>query len=438
MLQNFRNIRSTAFWIRDYLKKGRIGNHYREIEFILENFNSPVALKKREILLKRILDHAATTTPFYRALKNNGSIHDFPVINKSLIRENFDQFRSESYIGKPFITMTTSGSTGTPFTVYQDLNKKNRNYADTLYFAMMAGYDMGHLLYYLKIWSENNRISKLKARMLNVVPVDVIRLDERVLADLIRSVESNRRPKAFLGYASAFDNIVSYLNRTGSPAIQGNVRSIIAISESLSPDTKKEMARFFGVPVVSRYSNLENGIMAQQCAHHDEFHINVASYHIEVFDLDKDEPVEPCTLGRIVVTDLFNYAIPLIRYDTGDVGIISNAPSCDLATPVLTRLEGRKLDLLYDSAGNLISSYLVYKNMWKYTEINQYQLIQEGKKEYRFKININGSFAREKELIKEFKSYLGEDADFRVEYVSEIPLLASGKRKKIVNNYIKS
>jgi phenylacetate-CoA ligase len=130
--------------------------------------------------------------------------------------------------------------------------------------------------------------------------------------------------------------------------------------------------------------------------------------------------------------------LPLIRYDTGDVGILSNKSSCNFATPVLTRLEGRKLDILYDTAGNLISSYVVYKNMWKYTEIIQYQLIQEGKKEYKFKINMKGSFAREKELVREFKSYLGEDADFNVEYVSEIPLLASGKRRKIVNNYIKS
>ena len=68
---------------------------------------------------------------------------------------------------------------------------------------------------------------------------------------------------------------------------------------------------------------------------------------------------------------------------------------------------------------------------------DRYQLIQEGRKEYKFKININGSFSREKELVHEFKSYLGEDADFKIEYVSEIPLLASGKRKKIVNNYNK-
>lgn len=431
------NIRSSFFWLHDHLKGGQIRKHFNEIRFLLNNYNSPVAIKKRAGLLQDIIDHALLTTPFYQHLINRKSIQDFPVINKSLIKENFDKFRSESFKSKPFIKMTTSGSTGTPFTVYQDIRKKLRNYADTLYFAELAGYMLGHKLYYLKIWSENNKISKLQAYMQNMQPVDVIKLDDKILSEMIRSIESNKRPKGFLAYASAFDAVVKYLNQTGSSPVKGNIRSAIAISESLSPYTRTEMSKYFNTSVVSRYSNLENGILAQQCAQSDEFHINAASYHIEIFDINKDQPVEQGTMGRIVVTDLFNYAMPLIRYDTGDVGILSNKSSCSFATPVLTRLEGRKLDLLYDTAGNLISSYLVYKNMWKYTEINQYQLIQEGRKEYKFKININGSFSREKELVHEFKSYLGEDADFKIEYVSEIPLLASGKRKKIVNNYNK-
>ena len=73
--------------------------------------------------------------------------------------------------------------------------------------------------------------------------------------------------------------------------------------------------------------------------------------------------------------------------------------------------------------------------MWQYKEISQYQLIQVGQKEYVFKINCDSKFSREDKLIAEFKSYLGNDADFKVEYVDEIPLLDSGKRRKIANLY---
>ncbi len=153
--------------------------------------------------------------------------------------------------------------------------------------------------------------------------------------------------------------------------------------------------------------------------------------------MDSDEQAEDGEPGRIVVTDLFNYAMPMIRYDTGDIGsMITDASSP--GKKYLATVEGRKLDLLYDTGGNLVSSYIVYKNMWQYTEIDQYQLIQEGEKEYTFKINCRDTFTRQEQLVKEFKTYLGQDADFSIEYVSEIPLLSSGKRKKIVNNYIKS
>jgi phenylacetate-CoA ligase len=75
--------------------------------------------------------------------------------------------------------------------------------------------------------------------------------------------------------------------------------------------------------------------------------------------------------------------------------------------------------------------------MWKYTEIDQYQLIQEDAKRYRFKINASQKFNREQELKEEFIGYLGGDAVFEIEKVDEIPLLASGKRRKVVNNFIK-
>ena len=75
--------------------------------------------------------------------------------------------------------------------------------------------------------------------------------------------------------------------------------------------------------------------------------------------------------------------------------------------------------------------------MWQYTEIAQYQFVQFGEKDYVFKININESFVEEEKLISEFKEYLGQDANFTVEYVAEIPLLASGKRKKIMNTFHK-
>ena len=71
--------------------------------------------------------------------------------------------------------------------------------------------------------------------------------------------------------------------------------------------------------------------------------------------------------------------------------------------------------------------------MWKYNTLNQYQFIQIAEKTYLFKLNTDKTFLKEDELINEFKGYLGNDADIKIEYVNEIPLLSSGKRKKVLN-----
>lgn len=427
------NIRKFGFWFIDALKGGPVRSYYKDIKDILENFHSSGAKEKREEYLKNILNHAKQTVPYYKNI-TSGKLSDFPVVNKNIIKNNFEDFKSEKFNGEEVSPVTTSGSTGTPFTVLQDISKRNRNSADTVYFAKKAGYKIGDLVVFMKIWSKINKKSPLEKWMQNMWTLDVIKLTDETIAGFLKDLKNNSSRKGFIGYASAYETICKYLEKNKSAAKDYNIHSIIAISESLNEYTKKSMKKYFSSPVVSRYSNIENGIMAQQCIEDNhEFHINSASYKIEILKLKEDKPAENGELGRIVVTDYFNYAMPLIRYDTGDIGSISSKSKCTFNTPVLKHLEGRKLDMIFDTSGRLVSSYIVYKNMWAYSEVNQYQLIQESQDSYRIKINAETKFNREEQLISEFKEFLGDDANIVVEQVNEIPLLASGKRKKVSN-----
>ena len=92
------------------------------------------------------------------------------------------------------------------------------------------------------------------------------------------------------------------------------------------------------------------------------------------------------------------------------------------------------MDAIYNTKGDLLSSFVITNGMWNYSELLQYQFIQRGSKEYTFKLNIDGYFTRENKLVNEFKSYLGIDAKINIEYVDEIPLLSSGKRRKVINS----
>lgn len=423
-------IRNKSFKLVESVTGKGISKHYNEMNHFFSISN---ALDKESIVQEKIaalLQHTTDTVSYYSSFSGK-SLTEFPVIDKTLIRNNYDAFLSSKFNEAQRVSLVTSGSTGTPFKVYQDHNKKKRNSADTIYFAEKAGFTIGSKLVYLKIWSDYNKKKSLTKWMQNIQTLDVIDLDDKKIEEFIRQLENDNSTFGFLGYSSALELVARYLEKNRKEPVKAKVGSIISMSEALNEYTKITLPVYFNVPVLSRYSNIENGIIAQQeDKSGTEFFINSASYYIEILDVNSDNPVKDGELGRIVVTDLYNYAMPMIRYDTGDVGAFNPDDR-----GYLSRIEGRKLDLIYDTKGALVSSYIVYKNMWQYTEINQYQLIQCGEKDYIFKVNSNETFKREQQLINEFKTYLGDDANFKVEYVDEIPLLSSGKRKKIVNTF---
>ena len=129
--------------------------------------------------------------------------------------------------------------------------------------------------------------------------------------------------------------------------------------------------------------------------------------------------------------------MPIIRYDTGDIAKLGLNKDGLLE---LEQIEGRKMDVIYDSKANLVSSFVVYTKFYKYYHLlKQYQFIQQGEKEYEIKLNLqNDDFEFENDLIADIKSDFGEDSKVIITYVDEIPPLSSGKRRKVVNNYKKN
>ena len=425
------NLRFHSFWALDRLRGGRVGSHWRDIREELLQYPEADSLKCKK-RLRDLLSHAAKTVPFYRSLDGNSELENWPVVTKLQIKERISSFVSSSFRQQQLTKVVTSGSTGTPFEVFHDRNKRWRNSADTLAFAELAGYHLGDKLFYLKVWNEQNQKSRFETFLQNVSSWDVKSLSDDNIARILTELASSRERKSLLAYASALDAICNYCKRNSINSIDCNMKSIIAMSERLDEATKLQMTSLFGCPTLSRYSNVENGIIAQQVEPNaSEYILNSASYHVEILKFDECVPVENGELGRIIVTDLFNYGMPMMRYETGDTGRMLVDETTGFRR--LTAIEGRRMDLIYDTNGHLVSSFTITNSMWKYTEILQYQFVQRSSKAYVFILNTSIPFDRERELVNEFQGYLGNDAIISIEYVSEIPLLASGKRKKVRN-----
>ena len=430
-------VRRLAFWGRDFLTGSNVRKHFVDIKNIMENDTNPSTSKLREDYLFNILRYATENVEFYKKYKEFKLIKSFPVINKNIIRNHYEEFQSPEFLNAAVVSMHTSGSTGTPFVVRQDKNKRNRAYAEMIYFWGKAGYQVGMKYLFLRVWSSLNRKSRLTAWARNLVMVDIGREGEENLENIRNLLESDRKIRMIIAYGSTLETLANYFTRRDTFESYSNIKTIIGIGMAFPDYAQKKLKEVFNCNTVSLYSNQENGLMAAECIEHNEFHVNRASYYIELLKIDADEPVGIGEKGRIVVTDLFNHAMPLIRYDTGDIGVWKKESECGWHTQTLSSVQGRMNDLLFDTKGEKRSSGAIIINMWPFDKLLQYQFIQEGAKHYKFKLNGAKGHYDDATFVKIVKDALGEDAEVVIEHVNEIPVLESGKRKNIVNNYYK-
>ena len=196
---------------------------------------------------------------------------------------------------------------------------------------------------------------------------------------------------------------------------------------------KRALEKQFNCTVQSWYSNEENGIMGIQKPYDESYYIDSESYHIEILKMDRDEPAEPGELGRIVITDLYNYAFPIIRYENGDVAKARRIEKNGRYRLYLTQLYGRRSDTIYDTQGNALTPYIITNNLWDVKGVKQYRFIQEDVARYTLWLNGDREQMDTEDIKARILPYFGEGADIRIEFVDEIPVLRSGKRKYIEN-----
>jgi len=423
-------LRNDFFWAKDSIaNSGSILKNYKEIKSINENPISENSKKIIEKNLSNLLVHAVENAKFYKDINPN-NILNFPVINKSIIgSNNVDLLTIEKSQLK---SSTTSGSTGHPLTVFQDKKKVDRHIADMIYYNKIANYDLGNRLYYFRVWNDKNAKSSLSSFLQNIFMIDISNFSINKLNDLLEKLSKDKSTKSILSFASSLEILENHIKSQSIEFDDIKLKSIISMSEALPLTTKQFLKERFNCPVFSRYSNMENGFIAQQKENSEDYYLNIASFYVEILKFDDDVKAEDGEMGRIVVTDLFNYGMPIIRYDTGDIGIFSK----NNGITVLKSIEGRKTDFIYDVNGNILSPHVITNTMWFFADdINQFQFIQHESNKYEIKINLKDSdsnFSSEK-LDKYLKEYLGSNAIIEQTLVDEIPVLSSGKRKKVVN-----
>ena len=413
-------------------------------EYEQTQFLAPEEIERLQLdRLKRLLAHAYDNCPYYRQrwldtgvhpgdIENTGDLVHFPRTTKSDIQSNVESIVSRTEPRNALIRDSTGGSTGSPLVFFYDRLRRDSRAASRIRHNRWAGWDIGTKL--ARLWAPDLNApppgwgAPLRRWLLKrSVTLDASGITEESLRDFVKKL--NRfKPTVIQAYANMADLVASYVESRGLEI--ASPQAMVTSAEVLTPDKRDRIERVFGCPVFDRYGSREVALIASECGEHHGLHINAESLFVEV--IKEGRPAAPGELGEVLITDLLNHSMPLIRYKIGDVARRSTTTrcACGRGLPMLTDIGGRETDFLVTPEGKLVSGITLATYMITNIEgVRQIQFVQEKRDLTKIRLATNPSYDSdsESELRRRAVRFLGPE--MRIELVPEehIPSEPSGK-----------
>lgn len=414
-------IRRVGFWQLDRLKGGKIKKYYQQVCWEMNGD------ELGEDRVNGILTYAKNKVPYYFS-HSFVRFEDYPILTKKDYMKDLEAFHSLDFSGKKLYRASTSGSTGVPFSALQDADKRNKHTADLVFFHQKCGWNIGERYVFLRAWTSLYNNSKWYQLKNNIIPYDVLRFGKAEIEQLIKQVQCDKSIRLIIGYGSALGLIADYLE-DNNVSISSGIRLIISDSDKLTAHHRKELEKRFSCNVVDRYSNEEQGLIAFSYSSGCKYEVNRSSYRVEILKLNSNEYAEPGEIGRVIITDLYNKAMPFIRYELGDLAVCDDDTS---DARYISDLQGRMADLIRICNGTLISSATVNNYFESKKGIEQYQLEQVNDGSFILRVVEKQpnyySDSEYKNLVR--KLYLGEPR-LSIERLQSIPVEKNGKFRTV-------
>ncbi|MGB0936503.1 MAG: phenylacetate--CoA ligase family protein [Colwellia sp.] len=415
----------------------------------IDEYQSHLSWNKEQISewqwqkLQLLLKHAYENTEFYPQhwqsvginsyldIKNLDDFAKLPPINKSDIRENYQKFVGSHHHDN--IVKATGGSTGQPFSFELDIQSNTRREAvmwrgynwlnaglgvKTLY---LWGTDLGNPAHTKKLKNELYH-SFYNRKMLNSFAMNRSNMSQYI--EQINEYQAN----AIVSYVNPLYELSRYIlenNCTVTPP-----KSILTGAEQLHDFQREVIERAFKAPVYNTFGCREFMLIAAECQKEKHLHINSDHLVVEIIDAN-NQPITDKS-GEMVITDLFNYGMPFIRYINGDRATMSqNQCSCGNPLPIIGSVDGRKLDIIKTTNGASIPGELFPHMLKEYKGVERFQVIQKELTSITIKLVTNSEFTKNNQqtIISDINKYSKGALEINIQQVSDIPLTKTGKHR---------
>ena len=394
----------------------------------------------QEAMLQKMLRHAVASSPFYKERFGQAGINalqvesisdlaELPVLTKADVRRNLDGILSTSYRKDQLAQAKTGGSTGEALRVYCDRKGIELRAGAALRSDEWSGWKLGEPV--AAVWGNPPRPVTLKNKLRRwlkdrIIYLDTMRVDDEAI-DTFLAEWKVMRPGLLYGHAHSIFILCEALKQRGQTL---NTRGIVATSMMLIESERRVIEEVCGLKVTNRYGCEEVSLIACECEQHRGLHLN-ADHNIVEFLRDDGTPCQPGEDGRIVVTELINFGMPMIRYEVGDRGVPSDRVCpCGRGLPLMEHVTGRVADFLVATDGHKVAGISIIENtLTKLPGIQQMQVVQEEARLLQVNLVPGPDYSPDTEgkLISSLQEYLGSEVAVQVTRVKRIPQEESGK-----------
>ena len=399
------------------------------------DFETYVNHKKTEIV-----NYHLTHNSFYKSFAkdiNSLEWNSVPVMTKQDLQQPLEMLLSDGFNKKNIYIDKTSGASGTPFIFSKD------KFCHSLTWAIIQdrfgwfdiNFNKSKQARFYGILLNKTAFSKerLKDIVSHRTRFNVFDLSDSSFEDWISVFKS--KPFEYMnGYTSSIVQFAKYLKHKGIvlSSICPSLRVCIVTSEMLFEDDKLLMETQFGVPIINEYGASELDLIAFQNPD-GYWQVNSETLFVEILD-DNNNVLPLGEEGRLVITSLYNKSQPFIRYDIGDVGILSKKST--LKRPILEKLTGRTNDIVVlpsgKKAAGLTFYYITKSIIEKDSNVKEFIVEQHALSQFKIiYVSSKNLSEAKKELIKqEMETYLESGLDITFEKQESLERSKSGKLKQ--------
>jgi len=412
-------------------------------EFERTQYLSPADLRELQLRhLQALLRHAYDHTAYYRrqfreagitpaAIRDLDDLRKLPTLSKQNLSANLADLVADNYRLEELRRDHTGGSTGSALTFYRDRRRGDARMGVAYRHDQWTGWRIGERSSYIwgalrdlgpltsLRWRLNSRFVR-RHTFLDAAALDDISMS-RFAAHLARW-----RPALIVAYSGAAYLFAKFLLAQGIKVPPP--KAVITSAELLQPHQRRVIEQGLGAPVFDRYGAREVGMIASECERHQGLHIAADSLLVEM--VADGAPAAPGEPGQIVVTDLLNYGMPMIRYCIGDSGVLSDrCCDCGRSLPLMQMLAGRISDFLVTPGGTMVSAAYLTVVIAQRPGLEHVQFVQDRREHVLIRVVPGPAFASADldHLERKLRDLMGAGVTFSRELVQEIPRGPGGK-----------